>query len=726
MAANNVLSSAQIPSTTALLARRIEVFHEILLSDDRLFWLRYTEDQIANYNLFVPTHIEDNEINRGRWARFKVIKSSVEIAVPDMDTWRYHLYPELCYANGDGVMVTKLCHNCNYELVRNHIPVPSIAAGWDIGGIDRALLPELSFAESLCISQARIFTAVLNIRLPRRVGTYKSFRGHVISFPQDAPDACGGVMSNFLFAGDHVKITIEGPEGIQRSSGIDLLYRQMGALRVNVNNVLDWLYALKYLHPQYHNVIIQHENIEIGVHNFVNNLIENVEYMVWPSEQAQITREVLIADLTRPEIRQPASNSLTTSDNVLDQMISHDELNPLATILRSRFENQSTTEANMRILSAINQTVQTEVSNVNQGDPDTVTAIISSIPVPVAVTDDLTNLIAQTSEVIMDTVVDTGEQIPEATATAIPSIPLHRQAEPLSDYEQQNSILYGAFPTVFPLGQGCGQPTGPLNVKARKFLLSHFTRRPAKNQLLLLQLHNVKQRADTGRVMAASVRTDQRPLRRFFEIVNAPDYSTRLRVAMNSPNGVESKRLVRELAPYIMMTASRIPFSPLERGTRAASELLAFVRFYGVPNAFLTIGFDERRMAIIARIASRQADNVTESARDFWRCPPDCPTLASEANAWPVGMVVSEDTEIWRTNVGNDISRDPAAIALMCQRLVDAVLELLVGVPMRSRKTSTDFTSRPKGCFGRPRAWFSVTEVLFVCLFVCFSFILYN
>ena len=71
------------------------------------------------------------------------------------------------------------------------------------------------------------------------------------------------------------------------------------------------------------------------------------------------------------------------------------------------------------------------------------------------------------------------------------------------------------------------------------------------------------------------------------------------------------------------------------------------------------------------------------------------------------------DIEIWRTQVGEAIGNDPAAIALMCQRLVDALLEELIGVPNSKRKTPADFTTRQRGCFGRARAWFNVTEVIY-------------
>ena len=56
----------------------------------------------------------------------------------------------------------------------------------------------------------------------------------------------------------------------------------------------------------------------------------------------------------------------------------------------------------------------------------------------------------------------------------------------LNDFVQQLDILYGAFPSVFPLREGCGFENGPLSLSVRQFLLRHFSRRPACNNRLLM------------------------------------------------------------------------------------------------------------------------------------------------------------------------------------------------------------------------------------------------
>ena len=655
-------------------------FHTVPLNSPLLFVLRYTTEQENTYNLFVPEHIIDNEINRDRWTRFKRIISMFVVNFNNIST-RYHLYPELCSTRTN---TTQICEECYTELNNprgSRIPVPSIAAGWDIGSAERAGLPELTFAETLCISKVRVYSAALNFRLPRTSSpAYNTFRGHVISFPQDAPIQCGNIMPNLQFAEQTIEVTVEGPQGMTHHTRLEFLFRRLGALKAAPINVLTWLHALHFLSPIFRSIIVN-ENINgefnNDLHQFRNRIFRNASLMPYPSRQTEIDRDVATSDITNPQLR---INAVVSGDQIMEGLQSHSELNPAATLLTQRFIAQNIEQSNIRVLSSIRQATATGSINNSSTQQDDVPELLQPV-------------------------------------RTRPIIPLHRDEQPMNDFMEQSNILYGAFPTVFPLGMGVGVSLGPLDLKTRRFLLRHFSRRPAKNQLLLIQLHNTKQRADAGRVMAASVRTDQLPLNRFFEIVNNPNYANRLANAINTPTSDEARLLVRELSPLIMTTASRIPFSPMERGTRAASELLAMVRCYGLPNAFLTLGFDEKRTAIIARIAFAHGErNVeTTSAREFWGCPASYNTFFDEVNTLPTERQhATPDIEIWRTQVGEAIGNDPAAISLMCQRLVDALLEELIGVPSNKRKTPSDFTTRQKGCFGRARAWFNVTEVIFV------------
>ena len=207
----------------------VESFREVRLDDPILALLLYTDAQNTAYDLPVPSHVPDTPANRERWQRFRPVISAVTlrageevpVAVPvandscavclvQLDSakpssplqslpcqhvfhsecigeWlrqsltcpvcrcvvpppppvqRLHLYPQLCTAT-----TTTLCSSCDSALSSGRVPAPSIAGGWDLGSPELAQppLPELSFAEKLCIARTRVLSTALNIRVPRSV-----------------------------------------------------------------------------------------------------------------------------------------------------------------------------------------------------------------------------------------------------------------------------------------------------------------------------------------------------------------------------------------------------------------------------------------------------------------------------------------------------------------------------------------------------------------------------
>ena len=57
-----------------------------------------------------------------------------------------HLYPELCEKDK-----IDICETCKDQLENGNVPKFSIANGFDLGSSKLAQLPDLSWAEMLCI-----------------------------------------------------------------------------------------------------------------------------------------------------------------------------------------------------------------------------------------------------------------------------------------------------------------------------------------------------------------------------------------------------------------------------------------------------------------------------------------------------------------------------------------------------------------------------------------------
>ena len=228
-------------------------FTTVHLDDRRLAALRYTDAQKRAYDLPVPVHKENTAENRAHWTRYKLVISLMVVGGRYM-----HLYPQLCSNNE-----TKLCDRCRTSLWAGKVPVPSVAAGWDLGSPERANLQPVSFAEGVCLAKVRSLSTAFNIRL-RRAG-HNTFTGHAINFVDHASDTCAAemplrcplLMPDANFASSGVLLSVEGPRGMVHSPRLEGALRGLGALRVQPEPVCDWLRALSFLSPQYVNIVIR-------------------------------------------------------------------------------------------------------------------------------------------------------------------------------------------------------------------------------------------------------------------------------------------------------------------------------------------------------------------------------------------------------------------------------------------------------------------------------------
>ena len=229
-------------------------FTIVHLDDRRLAPLLYSDAQKRAYDLPVPVHKENTAENRAHWAHYKQVISMMVVRGHYM-----HLYPQLCSNNE-----TKLCERCRSSLWAGKVPIPSVAAGWDLGSPERANLQPVSFAESVCLAKVRSLSTAFNIRL-RRAG-HQTFTGHAINFVDHAADTCAAempslrcplLMPDASFAARGVLLSVEGPRGMVRSLRLEGALRGLGALRVQPEPVCDWLCALSFLSPQYYNIVIR-------------------------------------------------------------------------------------------------------------------------------------------------------------------------------------------------------------------------------------------------------------------------------------------------------------------------------------------------------------------------------------------------------------------------------------------------------------------------------------
>ena len=155
----------------------------------------------------------------------------------------------------------------------------------------------------------------------------------------------------------------------------------------------------------------------------------------------------------------------------------------------------------------------------------------------------------------------------------------------------------------------------------------HFQRKAATNDRLIMYVNNAKFRSDAARTMSAYVKTERNKLQQFHNFVMDQNNVQRINNAIQNPDSQYAKLILKEISPFIMITGGKIPYSPLERGTRAVAEVFAMCRYLNIPNLFYTVGFDERRNCFIAKIAcfgkSEELKNYMKqqyaSSAAFWK-----------------------------------------------------------------------------------------------------------
>ena len=733
-------------------------FHEVNLNSNIGFIesLKLTKEALAEH-LKLPDHIADTASNRDLWNRYRKVHS-----IMNLQYNYYYLYEELV----NDVGMANFCSNCYKSLSKSTIPDNCIAKGWDLGNPARASLPELSFFEELCVSKFRVLSSAFNVKFVKqgRSGEYNTFKGHTIAFEDESPLQCANQMPDLQFIQKSIVITVEGPGKTLHSCNLERCIKNLGAMRVDSDKVIDWLTALRFLHPQYQNIEIA-ADINAIMENSRNNLVSNAIKLPWTKNDAT-TADMNTSDISKLPTNDEKDIQAWEDVDYLTEglpLLPSEELQPSKSsyLFKSEYENQSTS-SNAQILKTVKMTVGENPVNPNQVpieiDAATMNDLHSvdetllvggviqlpadeNLPIDNADIPMEGNIIPNISVTEMDyahvpiispAIMVEANGLPQNSLLEnnstinVPSINLKRTStNPTNIYSDFSVLLYGAFPTVFPLGCGCGTSPGPLNVNARKHLMRHYSRRPARRQKLILFLHNCKYRSENARVSRASVKTNSLPFQKFYEKVMSVGFDRDLESAISNPESKLAKDLVKELSPLILMTGAKIKFSPLERGTRAPVEMIALCRYFGLPNEYWTIGFDELRHTLVARVAcfkspgkkGEMSEMKTKSAYGFWNQSAELDLGFDEfASSIPNLTTTNlsdtdEGVEIWRQDVAEEITSDPAACTLMMDRLVKALHQCLIGLSYNGRKTKTDFSSRQRGLLGRARAYCEVTEL---------------
>ncbi|KAK4024672.1 hypothetical protein OUZ56_010094 [Daphnia magna] len=430
-------------------------------------------------------------------------------------------------------------------------------------------------------------------------------------------------------------------------------HRAFKPLRVRSAVIYMWLAALKACNSRYRDIIIdESEEMHATLESIPEQLIQRTT-VVGDESEIQIDRLV----------HQQAQTPDTINDVNSDDQLNDDPTNySMSFLTRSGCPEVQDTSA-----SAV--ALKTDAHNTEQDD-----AANDQVP-------------AQP-----DSLQETAEQ-------ADTCINIEQSAEPLNEFEQNDYLLYSAFPRLFPLGKGLRR-TGSVPQKDVYHVDNQWHGKFAKCLRFQFLLFDQLQRHSAARAVKASVLSNTVSMTKFSEMISDPSFMGKLEHAKYHPNTAESKALLEKMTPHISLVNRKVPYSAAER-TGAVGHLMNMVRYYGTPSIFNTISQDDVYGMLNIRLTLDMRDNCTFPA-----------TEDGFAEAMRRQETEFHSVPIHPSALRILLAEEPAFAANMYYKISKVVFGHLFGTPpdCSGKKKSIPLPKRKAGIFGAPIAAFGCTE----------------
>jgi len=188
------------------------------------------------------------------------------------------------------------------------------------------------------------------------------------------------------------------------------------------------------------------------------------------------------------------------------------------------------------------------------------------------------------------------------------------------------------------------------------------------------------------------------------------NFQSRCDKAARNSNGNVAQQLLREILPLVRVSGAQVSFGPVER-TRAACDLYANCRRFGLPTFFFTLAPDYRDPLTIRLGISRPTYSGFPYKDDDFREALHNWDIAGR----PGNLIFQTDFRISPINTTSKIQdivrKNATAQSIVYMSMLKAVFEGLLGISMDEHvKKTVPLSSRKNGIFGRARAASMSTE----------------
>jgi len=139
-------------------------------------------------------------------------------------------------------------------------------------------------------------------------------------------------------------------------------------------------------------------------------------------------------------------------------------------------------------------------------------------------------------------------------------------------------------------------------VASRRHMLLQYTGRFARNQEFILLLANKTQRHAYARAVSARVKSNERAIDGFVELIHDDTFIPDLEKGIKNPRGKEAAKVLRRIQPLLVSCNAKIPFSSVARNADI-TKLYNMRRCVGLPAWFITISPDDVHNPMALRMA---------------------------------------------------------------------------------------------------------------------------
>ncbi|CAK0798449.1 unnamed protein product [Prorocentrum cordatum] len=593
-------------------------------------WIRYSDADVQTLNS-MPVVTLVNEDGAQRVVETSLLKSH----------WRdprgnvFHVHPELVDSDGEGQHFVFLCPVCSRAAVQKSAPPPpfTIAAGVDFGLLCRLGMDAPSELEALALADARACNLVATVHVPRSRATQASrtlLRGHMISFLQDGPAVLGKHFDDARLANllANVQLVFVGPNG--KTTDLERRALAVPALQMRTH--------VLYNHLAVRHVLGHVSDISLPSVDDLGSLLASlrarlaararhvaddaVEQASKPSDVANVRDVAMHEDIQAVHLPAPSTEEQSPS-------VSLDPVGVLA---------QNTDPVRGAIFDGL--------MDVLEGGSD-------------GHGDDAPKQPSGGGDAGLEN--GTDDILRERTCA--------RELRPMSEFTNNDDILYGALWYLFPLRQGL-RSKGSVNFHDSRHLLTQFHNAFAQQPSFLFLLANQIQRHAAAKGVGLRAKTDPDSFQAFASMMADKDACMeRARAAKEDPTSKGARDLLKEVMRFTATAGKVAPWSGEERAGEI-TKLYAMWRRFGPASAFLTCAPDDVHQPE-ARGLRATWPPVAASLRREQRGP----SLRSSGDAQARGLAAASPRSgrSGRRLPSAEITREPGARSLAQKPLCKAI-----------------------------------------------------